>query len=138
MEHPAGAGAPRRAGGGAGRGPLYEWIARHTPPGVTFFAGSDPTLYLYTGRQATTIAVRMRYYYRGDHAAILAESAKLTEFAHARRLDLLLLTPNDFEFSPLPDEQRRAAREAVARDPRFRTVYDSPAGTVVKVEHGAE
>lgn len=122
----------RRAAAARSR-PLYEWIARHTPPDATFFAGSDPPLYLYTGRQATSVRTPMRDYYRVDRAAILAESAKLAEFARARRLDYLLLTPTDFEFGPLPDQQRRAAREAVARDTQLRTVYDSPAGRIVKV-----
>jgi hypothetical protein len=127
----------RRAAAARSR-PLYEWIARHTPPNATFFAGSDTTLYLYTGRQATTISIPLRYFYTGDRAAILAESARLTEFARARRLDYLLLTPADFELASLPEERRRVVREALARDARFRTVHDSPAGTVVKVERHAE
>ncbi|MCX6636194.1 MAG: hypothetical protein NT090_14100 [Acidobacteria bacterium] len=75
----------RRAAAARSR-PLYEWIARHTPPDATFFAGSDTTLYLYTGRQVTTISIPLRYFYTEDRAAILAESARLTEFARARRL----------------------------------------------------
>jgi hypothetical protein len=118
--------------------PLHEWIVRHTPPDATFFADSDTTLYLYTGRQATSINLPVRYLYTEDRAAFLAESARLTEFVRARSLDYLLLTPTDFDLAQLPEQRRRVVRETVARDTRFRTVHDSPAGTVVKVERQAE
>ncbi len=113
--------------------PLYAWIRENTPPDATFYAQRDTTLYLRTGRHATTIRGPDRYSYLQDRAAILAESAGVTEFARARRLDYLLLTPADFELGPMPEEQRRAANEAVARDSRFRTVYDSPVGRIVKL-----
>jgi hypothetical protein len=117
--------------------PVYEWIDRNTPRDSTFFADRDTTLYAYTGRHATATRIPVRYFYTEDRASILAEFGKLTEFARARGLDYLLLTPADFELDPLPDEQRRAVREAVARDPHFHTVFESPAGTVVKVDrHG--
>jgi hypothetical protein len=118
--------------------PLYKWIRENTPASALFFAELDPSLYLHTGRQATSIRIPVRYFYTGDRAGILAESGRLAEFALGRRLDYLLLTPEDFDLDWFPEQQRRAAREAVARDPRFRAVYDSPAGTVVKVERRAE
>jgi hypothetical protein len=118
--------------------PVYDWISRNTPRDATFFADRDTALYLHTGRQATSMKLPMRNLYTEDRPAILAESAKLGQFALARRLDYLLLTPADFDLDPLPDDERRAAREALARDPRFRTVYKSPAVTILKVDRSGE
>jgi hypothetical protein len=118
--------------------PLYGWIRAHTPAAATFWAERDTTLYLRTGRHATTRRGLARYFYLEDRAAILAESAKLGPFALARRLDYVLLTPADFTLDPLPEDERRAAREALAREARFRAVYESPAGTILKVDHGGE
>ncbi len=114
--------------------PLYDWIARNTPASAALFADRDTTLYLNTGRHATAIRVPTRYFYNEDRATILDEFARLTEFAPARQLDYLLLTPTDFELGPLPEDQRRVAREALAHNPGFRTVFDSPAGAIVKIE----
>jgi hypothetical protein len=114
--------------------PVYDWIARNTPPGAAFFADRDTTLYLRTGRPAIAVRHPMRYFYAGDQASLLAAAGRLTEFAIEQRLDYLLLTPADFELDWLPAEQRREVRLAVARDARFRTVFDSPAGTIVKIE----
>ncbi|MBI4875314.1 MAG: hypothetical protein HY822_11835 [Acidobacteria bacterium] len=115
--------------------PLYNWIRAHTPAEATFFADRDTTLYLYTGRRATALRMPVRYFYAGDDQAILAASRRLPEFARARRLDSVLLTPADFELDPRPGEQRRAARRALTQDPLFRVVYDSPAGTVFAVSY---
>jgi hypothetical protein len=115
------------------RQPLYDWIARNTPGGALFFAEHDTTLYLHTGRRATTFHMPVRHFYRGDHNAVLAESAGLPRFALARRLDYLMLTPSDFELDPYPAEQRDTVRQALARDPDFHAVFESPAGTIVKI-----
>jgi hypothetical protein len=112
---------------------VYGWIRANVPPGAVFFADYDPLLYLHTGQHATAIRTPVRHFYTNDRTAILAEYARLPEFALDRRLDYLLLTPVDFEFFAFPEQQRRAAHDALARDPRFHTVYDSPAGRIVKV-----
>jgi hypothetical protein len=114
--------------------PVFEWISRNTPRDALFFADRDMILYLYTGRHATAIRIPTRHFYNRDQSRILSEYAGLAGFARARRLNYLLLTPADFELEPYPDKQRKAVREALARDPRVTTVFDSPAGTVVKVE----
>lgn len=118
--------------------PLYRWIRENTPDHAIFFADHDPNLYLYTGRQATSLRIPVRYFHTGDRAGVLAESAKLTDFALSRRVDYLLLTPSDFDLDPYPEEQRRAAREPLARDARFQTVFRSPAGTILKVKRDAQ
>lgn len=114
--------------------PVYDWIARNTPPGAAFFADRDTTLHLYTGRPAIAVRHPMRFLYAGDKDALLAAAGRLTEFAIEQRLDYLLLTPADFDLEWLPAEQRREVSRAVARDPRFRTVFTSPGGTIVKIE----
>ncbi len=113
---------------------LYDWIAHNTSPNAVFFADHDTVLHLHTGRHATTFHIPVRHFYRGDKAAILADASRLVQFAHARRLDYLLLTPIDFELDPHPGEQRQAIRQALAGDPRFRKVFDSPAGTIVRID----
>ncbi len=126
--------ASSRREAAARRRPVYDWIARNTPPGAAFFADRDTTLHLYTGRPAIAVRHPMRYFYAEDKAALLNAAGKLTDFAIQQRLDYLLLTPVDFALDWLPAEQRREVSLAVARDPRFRTVFASPAGTVVKIE----
>lgn len=113
--------------------PAYEWIRRNVRPECVLFAHFDPTLYLYTGRQACRRPVFRVPYYRGDRERVLQPYYRLADFAREQNLPYLFLTSMDFDLD-LPVKEAGEVREALAKEAGLRAVYQSAKTSVYQVQ----
>ncbi len=115
----------------------YSWIRRNTPPRVRFFANDDAVFYLYTGREACSLAIPPDFVYRSDEARVVRFLESLPEFAERLGIRYAMFTPTDSWVRPIP-----AAREAVARlireGRRLRPVYAAKGVGIYEVSTAPE
>lgn len=117
-------------------GPAYQWIARDTPLDSAFLASEDALLYLYTGRQAVTPIVPMRYFYQRDGEGVVQLVKSRPAIARDHGLGYILDAPRDWwrELLPNPRAVSREASRLLARSPEAERVYGAGGCSVYAVK----
>jgi hypothetical protein len=115
--------------------PVYDWIERHTGPGENFLASEDSMLYLYTGRQAMSPIVPMRFFYNEDEAGVTQYINSRPAIARREGLGYIVDSPRDWrrEFLPHGLALAAASHARLAADPDVRRVFAAGASTVYAV-----
>jgi len=99
----------------------FQWMREHLPAGAQVLAYNDPVLFLYTGHRASRFVTPSMHWYRDDPGMIQRTYAGLADFARARRLEYLYLTPSDFR-QDMGDADRRKVIELIERKPDLEIV----------------
>lgn len=110
----------------------YRWIAANLPASARLLAYNDPLLYLYTGRRAASLTVLPVYWYRDDHAGMVAAHSRVVRFARAQGLDYAYITESDFHRS-LDERDARAVLKNLRENPSLVPVYRSGGGVIYEI-----
>jgi len=100
----------------------YEWVRRNMPPEARFFAFDDGIFYLYTGRQACSLAIPPDLAYRRDEAGVMRFVQSMPQYAKRLGIDYVMFTPTDFRLS-LAGAARKAVGRLVGDTARLRPVF---------------
>jgi hypothetical protein len=109
----------------------YNWIERHAPAGANIYAYEDPVEFLYTGHKSSRLPIPPKFLYHSDDAGIEKLMGSIGGFAREKRLNYLLLTPDDFH----RDLNERGSRglTAAIQSGAFQRLYNSPGAAIYRL-----
>lgn len=113
----------------------YAWIEQHAPANTSVYAYEDPVEYLYTGHKSSRLPIPPKFLYHSDDAGIQTLMGSIGAFAREKRLNYLLVTPDDFH----RDLNERGARglAGALQSGAFQRVYNSPGAAVYRLSEPA-
>jgi len=117
------------------REPAYTWIAKHAPAGAYVYSYEDPVEFLYTGHKSSRLPIPPKFLYHSDDAGIEKLMGSIGSFAREKRLNYLLLTPDDFH-RDLNERGAPGLTEAM-RSGAFQRLYTSSGAAVYRLSEPA-
>ncbi|MCX6599681.1 MAG: hypothetical protein NTV70_25285, partial [Acidobacteria bacterium] len=116
--------------------PVYQWIARETPPNARFAAAQDPLLWLHTGRTARGMHAPTKYFYGDRREALSGYFADLPGFMREHHLDYALVLEDDYALDLTAEEVKTQAVKILS-NPALRCVHRNGKASVMVLADSA-
>jgi hypothetical protein len=101
----------------------YQWLRQNTDPEARVVAYEDPSLYLYTGRQAVRpISFSTEYLYTRERKVLERDLSRITDAAVAVGANYWLTSEDDFNLEDAPALMRERVANLMSAQPE---VYHS-------------
>ena len=111
----------------------FRWISVNLPAPARLLAYDDPLVYLYTGRPAACLTALSLYWYRNDHAGMVAAYSGVVPFARQHALDYAYVADSDYHRHMGAEDASQAVR-VIRRNPDLEALYRTAGATVYRIQ----